>query len=193
MTDIPGATGATYTTPPAALVENHTLFRCLVSNSAGSVASASEMLFVTAEPKAPTDITSPITATTQVGVPFQYDIASSGGTLPLAFGADPLPPGLLVEPASGRISGTPTGTGEARITISAANSAGSATAVLVLTVTATPPRVAIDAWRSAHFGASARDVEIAGDTSDPDGDGVSNAEEFDRRSDPLDGFRAARR
>ena len=50
MADIAGANGEVYTTPPAALAENHKLFRCVVSNAAGNAASAAEMLFVTAGP-----------------------------------------------------------------------------------------------------------------------------------------------
>lgn len=186
MTDIPGATGATYTTPPADLAEHHALFRCLVSNAAGSVASASEMLFVTAEPKAPTEITSPISVTAQAGVPFRYDLTSSGGTIPLTYSADPVPSGLVFDPVSGQISGTPTQAGSTRLAVGAANRAGRVSAVLVLTVTATPPLIDIEAWRAAHFGAGARDIELAGDASDPDGDGTSNVEEFNRKTDPLD-------
>lgn len=52
MADIPGATGAAYTTPPATLADHLTLFRCIVSNTAGSTTSASELLFVTAAPAA---------------------------------------------------------------------------------------------------------------------------------------------
>ena len=50
MVDIPGANAATYTTPATTLADHRTLFRCVVSNSAGSTTSASEMLFVTAPP-----------------------------------------------------------------------------------------------------------------------------------------------
>jgi poly(3-hydroxybutyrate) depolymerase len=48
MTDISGATAATYTTPPTTLADHSTLFRCVVSNASGNATSASEMLFVTA-------------------------------------------------------------------------------------------------------------------------------------------------
>ena len=48
LKDIPGATEAAYTTPPATLADHLTLFRCVVSNAAGNATSASEMLFVTA-------------------------------------------------------------------------------------------------------------------------------------------------
>ena len=47
MADIPGATGAAYQTPATTLADNHTLFRCVVTNPAGNATSASEILFVT--------------------------------------------------------------------------------------------------------------------------------------------------
>lgn len=186
MTDIPGATEATYTTPLAALADHVTLFRCVVSNAAGNVTSASEMLFVTAGPKAPTDITSPNTASGQVGTPFRYTIKSSGGTTPIAYSADPLPAGLSVDSNSGVISGTPDATGVASIAIGASNPAGSISRMLTLTVTDTQPSVSMDAWRFLKFGASATDPSIAGDAADPDGDGYTNLDEFNFGSEPLD-------
>ena len=48
MVDIPGATGATYVTPVTTLADHVTLFRCVVTNAAGSATSANELLFVTA-------------------------------------------------------------------------------------------------------------------------------------------------
>ena len=53
MSDIPGATEAAYTTPPATLADNKTLFRCVASNVLGNATSAIEVLFVSAEAKAP--------------------------------------------------------------------------------------------------------------------------------------------
>ncbi|HEV3027664.1 MAG TPA: immunoglobulin domain-containing protein, partial [Planctomycetota bacterium] len=43
---IPGATGASYTTPPTALADSGELFRVVVSNSVGSVTSSSALLTV---------------------------------------------------------------------------------------------------------------------------------------------------
>ncbi|MBZ5585150.1 MAG: hypothetical protein LAQ30_23670 [Acidobacteriia bacterium] len=53
MSDIPGATEAAYTTPPATLADNKTLFRCAASNVLGNATSAIEVLFVSAEAKGP--------------------------------------------------------------------------------------------------------------------------------------------
>jgi hypothetical protein len=186
MADIPGATDAAYTTPPTTLSDHLTLFRCVVSNAAGSATSAGEMLFVTAAPTPPSQITSPIAVSIPVGKPFQYTIVLSGGTSPIAYSASPLPDGLSVGPASGRISGTPTATGATRVAIHAGNSAGDASAILNLTVTDAPPATSIGAWRRANFGVSATDPSIAGDAADPDGDGYANLHEFLAGSNPLD-------
>jgi poly(3-hydroxybutyrate) depolymerase len=185
MADIPGATGATYTMPPTVPADQHTLFRCVVSNAAGSTTSATEMLFATTAPTAPTQIAYPITAFGQVGIPFRYTILSTGGTTPLTYSANRLPTELSLDSTTGVISGTPTAAGTYDIPVTAGNSAGSISATLTLTVTSTPPVVPIDAWRQAHFGAGQINPEIAGDSADPDGDGVNNLEEYTNGTDPL--------
>lgn len=185
MADIPGATAATYTTPPVTLADHLTLFRCVVSNAAGSTTSASEMLMVTTAVKAPTDITSIVTVSTQVSTPFTYTVTSSGGTTPITFSASPLPAGLSLDAATGVISGTPTTPGTTKIVLTAGNSAGSTLATLALTVTSTPPVIPMEPWRLAHFGASATNADIAGDSADPDGDGMSNLQEYTNGTDPL--------
>jgi poly(3-hydroxybutyrate) depolymerase len=185
MADIPGATGATYTTPPTVPADQHALFRCVVSNTAGATTSATEMLFATTAPTAPTQIAYPITAFGQVGVPFRYTIISTGGTTPLTYSASRLPTGLSLDSAAGVISGTPAAAGTYDIPITAGNRAGSVSATLTLTVTFTPPAIPIDAWRAVHFGASQINPEIAGDSADPDGDGANNLLEYTNGTDPL--------
>jgi poly(3-hydroxybutyrate) depolymerase len=185
MADIPGATAATYTTPATTLADNKASFRCVVSNAAGSTTSTSEDLFVTTEATSPKYFVSPITASAHVGDPFRYIIISSGATGPIAYSASPLPAGLSVDAATGIISGTPLATGTTKIHITASNSAGSLSATLVLTVTLDPPVVPIEAWRLAHFGASALNPDVAGDAADPDGDGVNNLLEYTNGTDPL--------
>ncbi|MBI5768786.1 MAG: putative Ig domain-containing protein [Verrucomicrobia bacterium] len=138
MVNIPGATSATYTTPATTLADHLTVFRCIVSNAAGSTTSASEMLFATAVVAKPTDITSPTAAFGLPGAPFTYTIASSGGTLPITYAASPLPAGLSVDANTGVISGTPTAEGVTKITVTATNPAGSNSADVILTVASTP-------------------------------------------------------
>jgi hypothetical protein len=138
MADIPDATGPSYTTPPVALADSPTLYRCIISNVSGSVTTASEMLLVTAESRAPTQINSAVTVAAQVGVPFTYTILSTGGTDPIRYSASPLPPGLAVDGSSGVISGTPTNTGATQVEIGASNEGGTLQRTLVLTVSDTP-------------------------------------------------------
>ena len=184
MADIPGASAATYTTPPAATTTAQ-LFRCTATNAAGSATSASEFMLVTTAVKAPTDIASPITASVQVGTPFSYTIISSGGTKPITYSASPLPAGLSVNPSTGGISGTPTATGVANVTIGGSNSAGTNSATLVLTVTSTPVLTPIAEWRFANFGASAFNPDLAGDLVDTDGDELGNLLEYAAGTDPF--------
>lgn len=132
--NIPGATAATYDTPPASLTDTGTPYRCVVTNAAGSVASLGDMLLVTATTKSPTDITSALTAFARPGLPFQYVITSSGGSVPVKFAASPLPPGLSVDAGSGTISGVPTVPGVYPVTVSATNPAGSIAATVTFTV-----------------------------------------------------------
>ena len=135
MSNIPGATNAVYTTPPATLSDNHTIVRCVVSNYSGASVSSSEMLLVTLKATAPNKITSSLNVSAPVGAPFRYTISSTGGTAPLTFIASPLPSGLSLNPGTGVISGTPTTVGTHYIIIGASNAAGVLTnRTLVLTV-----------------------------------------------------------
>ena len=186
MSDIPDATEPTYITPLTAIADHLTLFRCVVSNAAGSVTTADEMLFVTEAPTPPAGVSSPVAAFVQVGVPFQFTITVNGGTAPIAFSAAPLPEGLSLDPNSGILSGTPTAAGTTSVGVQVSNSAGSKPAILNLVVTPEPLPVTIGEWRRANFGFSAADPTIAGDDADPDGDGFTNLQEFQTGTNPLD-------
>jgi poly(3-hydroxybutyrate) depolymerase len=185
MADVPGATAAAYTTPATTLADSKASFRCVVSNTAGSATSTSEDLFVTAAATSPKYFVSPLTVSAHAGDPFRYLIISSGATGPIAYSASPLSAGLSVDAATGVISGTPIATGTTKVLLTASNAAGSLSAILLLTVTLDPPPVPIEAWRVAHFGASALNPDIAGDVADPDGDGVNNLLEYTSGTDPL--------
>src|SRR5438128_1989035 len=82
-------------------------------------------------------ITSPLTATGQVGVAFSYQITATNS--PTSFNATPLPAGLSVNTITGLISGTPTTAGTFSVTISATNSTGTGSATLTLTIKPPPP------------------------------------------------------
>src|SRR6266566_4782728 len=82
-------------------------------------------------------ITSPLTATGQVGVAFSYQITATNS--PTSFNATGLPAGLTVNTTNGLISGTPTTAGTYSVTISATNGSGTGNATLTLTIKPPPP------------------------------------------------------
>src|SRR5437899_9464273 len=84
-------------------------------------------------------ITSPLTATGQVGVAFSYQITATNS--PTSFNATGLPAGLTVNTTSGLISGTPTTAGTYSVTISATNGGGTGNATLTLTIKPPPPAI----------------------------------------------------
>lgn len=84
-------------------------------------------------------ITSPLSASATVGVPFSYSITASNS--PTAFSASGLPIGLALDAASGLISGTPGVGGSRSLTIGASNASGSGSATVVLTVAPGTPQI----------------------------------------------------
>ena len=132
--NIAGATAAVYDTPPAALTDTATAYRCVVSNAAGSAAAMADFLLVFAVAKAPNDITSELTAWARPGVPFRYTITQSGASVPVTFAASPLPPGLSVDSVTGVISGVPTASGVYPVTVSVSNTGGTYSALGTITV-----------------------------------------------------------
>ena len=108
------------------------------TNSGGT---GSATLTLTIKPPPPPVITSPLTATGQVGVAFSYQITATNN--PTSYNATGLPAGLTVNTATGLISGTPaTGTDVGSpygVTISATNSGGTGSATLTLTIKPAPP------------------------------------------------------
>src|SRR5437870_1036733 len=103
------------------------------TNSGGT---GSATLTLTIKPPAPV-ITSPATATGQVGVAFSYQITATNN--PTSYNATGLPAGLTVNTSTGLISGTPTTAGTYSVTISATNSGGTGSATLTLTINPAKP------------------------------------------------------
>ncbi len=102
--------------------------------------TGSHTLTLTINP-APPVITSPLTATGQVGVAFSYTITATNS--PTSYNAAGLPTGLNVNTSTGVISGTPAiGTDAGSpysVTISATNAGGTGSATLTLTINPRAP------------------------------------------------------
>ena len=98
----------------------------------------------------PPVITSAATAQGATGVAFSYQITASNS--PTSFNATGLPAGLVINTASGLISGAPSATGTFNVAISATNGTGTGTLTLVLTVVTGPPVITSATSASAQTG-----------------------------------------
>jgi hyaluronate lyase len=113
------------------------------------------------------------------GKPLSFQVAANGS--PTLYGAVGLPDGLSINTATGVISGSPTKNGSFMVTLSAANSAGTAYANLNLTVAATASNIAfpynssttwtcpanvtavqVEAWGAGGAGGSAQRLGASG-------------------------------
>jgi len=116
------------------------------TNSAGT-GTATLTITVAAAVGAPI-IIGPTSAQGTTGTVFvTYPITATG--TPTSYTATGLPPGLTLNPLTGAINGTPTGSGTFVVTITATNSSGTSTATLTITI-AGPPYA-----RIANFSARA--------------------------------------
>jgi hypothetical protein len=79
-TNIVGATNYTYTIPSTTMVDNGTIYRCVVTNATGSVTSNTATLTVNGI--APTISTQPINQTVTVGQTTTFTVVASGNPAP---------------------------------------------------------------------------------------------------------------
>ncbi len=134
-TSFVSSTQLTATVPASLVATAGTASITVVNPSPGGGTSSAQTFTISATPV----ITSPLTATGQIGVAFSYTITATGS--PTSYGASPLPAGLSVKTSTGVISGTPTTEGTYNVTITASNGAGlcsTGSATLVLTIITTP-------------------------------------------------------
>src|SRR5438067_1629785 len=139
-TSFVSSTQLTATVPASLVATAGTASITVVNPSPGGGTSNAQTFTISAAPV----ITSPLTATGQMGVAFSYTITATNN--PTSYTATGLPPGLKLEtppPSSdlGLIDGTPTTEGTYNVTITATTGAGlcsTGSATLVLTIISTP-------------------------------------------------------
>src|SRR6266404_7945841 len=109
-TAVSGATSPSYTTPSETTSDSGAQFTVVVSNSAGSAISSPATLIVNAVPGAPLLITSSPLPNAQAGIQFQASLTATGGVQPYVWSvtSGTLPSGIVLNAASGMLSGTPT-------------------------------------------------------------------------------------
>ncbi len=105
-------------------------------SAANAGGAGAALLALTVLPPPPV-ITSPLTATAGNGAAFTYQIAATNN--PASYNASGLPSGLVLNAATGLISGSTTVTGTAGVILGAVNAGGTGSATLALIVTPPPP------------------------------------------------------
>lgn len=121
----------TITGTPTALGTTDVL---LGATNASGTGNATLVITIGAADAPPVITNTPLAAAGTVGSLFSYLITATG--LPTSFSANPLPPGLVVAPSTGIISGTPTSPGTTNVLLGATNASGTGFATLVVTVAA---------------------------------------------------------
>jgi PKD repeat protein len=146
LTVVPGSTGSATITGPVGGVFTVTPTApgviTLQATQAGAVAPIayeSNMLrqsftVTGVATSAPTITNSPLASAGTVNAPYSFTIAASQS--PTSYSASPLPPGLVLNPSTGAITGTPTTSGVTSVLLGATNSFGTGNATLVITVAA---------------------------------------------------------
>ena len=123
-----------------------------VTDAGTPSASTTDMIIVTVKSKPV--ITSPITALGTALQAFSYTLIATGSPAPTLNITGALPTGLIWDPSTSAITGTPAGPGVFTVNLNATNSAGQDNKVLTLTVEAAPIKPAITSLTSVNGTAS---------------------------------------
>jgi Bacterial Ig domain/Immunoglobulin domain len=159
--NIAGATAASYTTPVTATADSGSMFRVVVSNTAGTVTSAAATLTVTVAPVAPTIATQPGNQTVTAGQKATFAVVATG-TAPLSYQWQKNSANISgATLASYTTSATTTTDNGSTFQVVVSNSAGSVTsraatltvnpAVVAPTITTQPTNQTVTAGQTASF------------------------------------------
>jgi fibronectin type 3 domain-containing protein len=146
---ISSATNSSYGIASAQPANSGT-YDVVVSNSGGSVTSASATLSVYVPP--PPGILGNLSAAGVQGSGFAYQILASGN--PSSYAASLLPAGLSLNSLTGLISGVPAAGGSNSVTIGAANSSGTGTALLSIVIQLPAPVITSPASAVCNAGSA---------------------------------------
>jgi len=109
-----------------------TIVTLTATNATGTSLGSTLTITVAAASVAPNITNSPLTAAGTVGTAFSFTITATGS--PTSYAASPLPAGLVINTATGVISGTPTAAGTTAVLLGATNGTGTDNATLTITV-----------------------------------------------------------
>lgn len=144
LTNISGATGASYSTPATTMADNGSKFDVVVTNTAGSVTSQQAMLTVNATASAPNITTQPASVTVTAGQTATFSVAATG-TAPLSYQWRKNSVNISnTNSPSYTTPATTTNDSGSKFDVVVSNSAGSQTsnqAVLTVDTSATPPSI----------------------------------------------------
>jgi N-acetylneuraminic acid mutarotase len=142
-------TGVISGTPGAPVASN--LYFVTATNSGGSTAAT---LTITVNAQPPTNLAYPDNAPVYTrGVAITPDVPTNGGGTVVSYSVSPLlPTGLLLDPNSGVISGTPSVVSAATpYTVTATNTGGSTTATVTIAVREPPPAALVYATNPTQY------------------------------------------
>src|SRR6266446_1922787 len=143
---VSGILGGTPTNPGTTQIQ-------LTASNSGGTGMATLTLTVQPAPSSGPIVMSGTSITGRTGVPFSFEVFTTGGSPSARLSATGLPPGLSVDPVTGIISGTPTADGSSGVTLTVTDGAVTTISTLQLTFTSDPAIPVIISPREATLAA----------------------------------------
>lgn len=165
--------GLTFTPSLSAITGTPTATGTFQTNlsATGNGGTTNAILTITVRPPPPSGpvITSSTSATGRSGQPFKFQVTTTGGSPSARLSASGLPPGLVVDPVAGFLSGTPSSDGSFAVTLTVTDGNLTTSSILQLTFTTDPtiPVIRSSSTASLTPGQSFNYAINAPTTSDP--------------------------